>query len=142
MYYILMINHRNKVSTIELFYAGHKVELWKYNENISFNCQPQTLLIMSHYVSLCLIMSHYVSLCLIMSHYVSLLIIPYSLFTYLFLLFTLLSSIIIQVDDLMRTLQHRDAALAAVKRLETQCDEAGFEHIAIYEVEHSRDTVE
>ena len=38
------------------------------------------------------------------------------------------------VDDLVKALQARDAALSAVKRLEVSCVEAGLQNVAIYEV--------
>jgi hypothetical protein len=38
------------------------------------------------------------------------------------------------VDDLVKALQARDAALSAVKRLELSCIDAGLQHVSIYEV--------
>jgi hypothetical protein len=38
------------------------------------------------------------------------------------------------VEDLVKALQARDAALSAVKRLELLCIDAGMQHISIYEV--------
>ena len=43
------------------------------------------------------------------------------------------------VEHLVKSLQARDTALGALKRLEQSCAEAGVEHVNVYDVSHIRE---